>query len=109
VKIRVRDRAAFQPDRMARIGLSTTERTQLDLYCLEPGQAQRPHTHDAQDKIYVVLEGRGRFTLGDADASVEAGEVVVAPAGTPHGVANDSGARLLVLVVVAPPPPHLPR
>lgn len=109
MKIRVRDRAAFQPDRMGRIGLSTTERTQLDLYCLEPGQAQRPHTHDAQDKIYVVLQGRGRFTLGDAETSAEAGEVVVAPAGTPHGVANDSDARLLVLVVVAPPPPHLSR
>lgn len=109
MKIRVREHAAFQADRMARIGLATTERTQLDLYCLEPGQAQKPHAHDAQDKIYFVLEGRGRFTLGDATAPVEAGEAVVAPAGTPHGVANDSNARLLVLVVVAPPPPHLAR
>lgn len=109
MKIRVRERAVFQADRMARIGLAGTERTQLDLYCLEPGQAQRPHTHDAQDKIYLVLEGRGRFTLGDAISSVEAGEAVVAPAGTPHGVANDSDARLLVLVVVSPPPPHATR
>ena len=109
MKIRVRDRAVFQPDRMARIGLSTTERTQLDLYCLEPGQVQKAHTHDAQDKIYVVIEGRGRFTLGDAESPVEAGEAVVAPAGTPHGVANDSGARLLVLVVVSPPPRHVAR
>lgn len=109
MKIRVRDRAAFQPDRMARIGLATTDRAQLDLYCLEPGQAQKPHTHEAQDKIYFVLEGRGRFTLGDAVAPVEAGEAVVAPAGTPHGVANDSDARLLVLVVVSPPPVHLAR
>jgi quercetin dioxygenase-like cupin family protein len=109
VKIRVRDRAAFQPDRMARVGLSTTDRTQLDLYCLEPGQAQKPHTHEGQDKIYLVLEGRGRFTLGAAEEAVQAGEAVVAPAGTPHGVANDSGARLLVLVVVSPPPPHVGR
>ena len=109
MKIRVLDRAAFPPDRMARIGLSTTDRTQLDLYCLEPGQAQKPHTHEGQDKIYLVLEGRGRFTLGAAEAAVEAGEAVVAPAGTPHGVANDSGARLLVLVVVSPPPPHVGR
>ena len=109
MKIRVRDRAAFQPDRMARVGLSTTDRTQLDLYCLEPGQAQKPHTHEGQDKIYLGLEGRGRFTLGAAEEAVEAGEAVVAPAGTSHGVANDSGARLLVLVVVSPPPPHVGR
>ena len=109
MKLRVRDHVAFRPERMARIGLSTTARTQLDLYCLEPGQAQTPHAHDAQDKIYVVVEGRGQVTLGDAVAPVATGEVVVAPAGTPHGIANDSDARLVVLVVVAPPPPHVAR
>lgn len=109
MRIRVRERAEFQADRMARIGLATTARTQLDLYCLEPGQVQKPHTHDAQDKIYFVLEGRGRFTLGTVDSPVEAGDAMVAPAGTPHGVANDSDARLLVLVVVSPPPPHAAR
>jgi len=30
----------------------------------------------------------------------------VAAAGAPHGVTNDSGARLLLLVFVSPPPPH---
>jgi quercetin dioxygenase-like cupin family protein len=109
MKIRVRERAVFQADRMARVGLATTERTQLDLYCLEPGQAQKPHSHDAQDKIYFVLEGHGRFTLGDVHTQMETGEAAVAPAGTPHGIANDSSARLLVLVVVSPPPPHVSR
>jgi quercetin dioxygenase-like cupin family protein len=31
--------------------------------------------------------------------------MLVAPAGAPHGVVNDSGARLLVLVAIAPAPP----
>ena len=64
------------------------------------------HTHDDQDKVYVVLDGRGRFSVGSADEMLEAGEAIVAPAGTPHGVVNDSGARLLLLVLVSPPPPH---
>ena len=106
MKIRLRDHARFTPDRMAKITLGATARVHLDLYALEPGQAQKVHTHDDQDKVYVVLEGRGRFTVGGAEETLEAGEAVVAAAGAPHGVLNDSGARLLRLVLVAPPPPH---
>ncbi|HEX6212157.1 MAG TPA: cupin domain-containing protein [Methylomirabilota bacterium] len=106
MKIRLRDHARFSADKMARITLGATPRVHLDLYALEPGQAQRVHTHDDQDKVYVVLEGRGRFTIGTTEETLEPGEAVVAAAGAPHGVANDSGARLLLLVLVAPPPPH---
>jgi quercetin dioxygenase-like cupin family protein len=106
MKIRLADRAKFQPDRMAKVALASTPRAQVDLYCLEPGQKQNVHAHDGQDKVYVVLDGRGRFTLDGTEHALEAGEALVAAAGTQHGVANDSGARLLLLVFVAPPPPH---
>ncbi len=106
MKIRVREHAKFRPDKMAKIALATTPRAQLDLYCLEPGQDQKPHAHDDQDKIYLVLEGRGRVVVGADTETLEAGEAIVAPAGTSHGIANDGTARLTVLVVVTPPPPH---
>lgn len=106
MKIRLKDRAEFRPDKMAKITLAQTERTLLDLYCLGPGQEQKPHAHADQDKIYVVLEGRARVLLDGREESLEAGEAVVAPAGTPHGIANAGAAPLLALVVVTPPPPH---
>ena len=106
MKIRLADRAKYQPDKMAKIALASTPRAQVDLYCLEPGQSQKVHAHDGQDKVYVVLEGRGRFTLDGADHPLDAGEALVAAAGSQHGVVNDSGKRLLLLVFVAPPPPH---
>jgi quercetin dioxygenase-like cupin family protein len=106
MKIRPGEVAWFQADKMVKVGLATTPRAQVDLYCLEPGQSQRPHTHADQDKIYVVLEGRGRFVLGAAEHVLGPGEALVAAAGAPHGVANDSDARLTLLVVVTPPPPH---
>ena len=106
MKIRVRDHVKVAADKMAKIGLSTTGRTQLDLYCVAPGQAQKPHVHGDQDKIYYVLEGAGRFTLGAGSERLEAGEALVAPAGVEHGLVNDGEEPLLVLVVVTPPPPH---
>lgn len=109
MKIRVKDHVKFSLERMARIALATTERAQLDLYCVAPGQAQRPHTHEGQDKIYYVLEGAGRFAVGGAEERLTAGEAVVAAAGAEHGLVNDGNEPLLVLVVVTPPPPHAAR
>jgi mannose-6-phosphate isomerase-like protein (cupin superfamily) len=106
MKIRPREHAKFSPDKMVKVALATAGRAQVDLYCLEPGQAQAPHAHSDQDKVYVVLEGRGRFLVGGREEILEAGEAALAPAGTPHGVSNPGPARLLTLVVVSPPPPH---
>jgi quercetin dioxygenase-like cupin family protein len=106
MKIRLRDHAKFSPEKMAKITLGATARVHLDLYALEPGQAQKVHTHDDQDKVYVVVEGRGRVTVGAAEETLEAGEAIIAGAGLPHGVVNDSASRLLLLVLVSPPPLH---
>ena len=54
-----------------------------------PGQSQKPHTHDDQDKIYYVLEGSGRFSLGGKEERLPPGEALVAPAGVEHGLVND--------------------
>ena len=67
------------------------------------GRRRRDHH---QDKIYYVLEGAGRFTLGAESERLESGDALVAAAGVEHGLVNDGGVLLLVLVVVTPPPPH---
>src|SRR2546426_3522008 len=73
MRIRVKDHAKLQPDKMAKIALAATPRALLDLYCVAPGQDQKPHTHGDQDKFYVVLEGRGRFRLGAPQHAPPAG------------------------------------
>jgi len=106
MKIRIEDHVKLDAGKMAKIALATTSRAQLDLYCVAPGQSQKLHTHGDQDKIYYVLEGYGRFSLGGKEERVAAGEALVAAAGVEHGLVNDSTSLLLVLVVVTPLPPH---
>ena len=76
----------------------------VGLNAFEPGQEHRLHAHQGMDKVYHVLEGRGVFLLEDREVEMEAGMMLVAPDGVPHGIRNTSGDRLLVLAVLAPAP-----
>ena len=91
-------------DRHYKATLFQGQRLMVGLNCLEPGQSQPIHAHDAADKVYVVMEGEGRFMVGEEVRAASAGDVIFAPAGVPHGVINDGAARLTVLVCIAPPP-----
>lgn len=78
------------------------EHVMVGLNCLEPGQVQPVHAHAGADKFYLVLAGRGSFTVGQEQQTAETGTVVVAPAGVSHGVTNDGRERLSLLVAIAP-------
>lgn len=96
--------SSFAQDKLKKHNLFTTERFFLDVYCLLPGQAQKPHAHPGCDKVYVVLEGTCRFTVGGEEAVHGEGAAVLCPAGVAHGVVNDSGAPARLLVMMTPPP-----
>ena len=57
----------FATDKMKKNMLFGTDRFVCDVYCFEPGQTQAPHTHDGQDKVYYVVEGRGLFQVGNEE------------------------------------------
>lgn len=96
----------FSQEKMKKNGVFETDRFFCDLYCFEPGQEQAAHTHGGQDKVYYVLEGRGVFKVGEEERDLGAGEIVLAPAGMNHGVANRGAQRLITLVFVTPKPAH---
>jgi len=96
------ERVGSLPDKQFKATLFQTERLMLGLNCLEPGQAQRTHVHDGQDKFYFVVEGTGNFVVGDETRSADEGMVVWAPSGVKHGVINTGDRRLVLLVGIAP-------
>src|SRR4051812_18169890 len=94
----------FDPAKLQKLNLFQTERFFLDVYCLEPGQAQKAHAHAGSDKVYAVLEGSVHARVGDEEQELRAGEAVLAPAGSEHGIENRSRVRAAVLVLMAPTP-----
>jgi quercetin dioxygenase-like cupin family protein len=98
------DHTGARADKFFKATLFRADALMLGVNCLEPGQVQAPHDHADQDKFYYVVEGDGRFWLGEERVTAGPGAVVWAPAGLVHGVANEGDTRLTLLVGIAPAP-----
>ena len=102
--IRPADHAVFRPDKMGKATLFESPRILVGLNCFEPGQEHALHAHAGLDKVYQVIAGRGEFLLEERSLPMEAGGMLVAPEGVPHGIRNTGGDRLIVLAILAPGP-----
>lgn len=102
--IRPTAHAAYSPQKMGKSTIFESPRMLVGLNAFEPGQEHALHAHAGQDKVYHVLEGRGLFLLADRELEMQAGDLLVAPEGMPHGVRNTGSSRLLVLAILAPAP-----
>jgi quercetin dioxygenase-like cupin family protein len=96
--------AEWRSDKMGKATIYESPRLLVGLNGFEPGQSHALHAHTGMDKMYYVLEGEGVFLLEDRELPMQAGDLLVAPDGVPHGVRNSGQRRLLVLAVLAPPP-----
>ena len=102
--VRPADHAEWRPDKMGKSTLFESARLLVGLNAFEPGQAHALHAHEGMDKVYQVVDGRGEFLLEGRTLPMEAGDLLVAPAGVLHGVRNTGAGRLLVLAILAPAP-----
>jgi len=102
--IRPEDVAVWSPDKMGKSTIFRSARILVGLNAFEPGQEHALHAHAGMDKVYHVLQGRGRFLLEASDVAMNPGVMLVAPEGVPHGIRNDGDERLLVLAILAPSP-----
>jgi quercetin dioxygenase-like cupin family protein len=94
----------FAEDKMQKVSLFDTPNCFCDLYCLQPGQSQKPHSHAGADKIYYVLEGEATIQVGDEEQVLSSGRIVLASSEVVHGVRNTSSQPLSLLVFMAPNP-----
>jgi mannose-6-phosphate isomerase-like protein (cupin superfamily) len=58
-----------------------------------PGGGPALHRHD-YDEVFIVQEGRATMTAGDRQIEAGPGDIVVVPAGTPHGFVNSGEGQL---------------
>ncbi len=60
-----RDHTGSHPEKFFKATLFQGNHQMIGLNCLEPGQVQAVHDHTDADKVYVIMEGIGHFTVGN--------------------------------------------
>jgi len=96
-------RVVFRADKVAKVDCFRSERLLVGLNCFEPGQSQAVHAHAGADKFYVVVSGKANFVVGERTVTAGPGDLILAPAGVPHGVVR-AETRTVVLVAISPAP-----
>lgn len=82
--------------------LFTTERTQLVLMSVNPGDDIGLEVHHL-DQVLVFVSGTGYSLLDGKRGPIGPGTVVVVPAGTEHNFVNTGDEPLKLFTVYAPP------
>lgn len=72
----------------------------IGLYVLAPGGIDHQSPHH-EDEAYFVISGHARFTAGDEERAVSAGDTLFVPALLPHRF-HDVEQELVLLVCFGP-------
>ena len=99
------DKDTVENDNFRKV-IHTTERTQLVLMSLKPGENIGKEIHDDGDQFTRVEEGEGKIILNGKEQSFGKDDAVVIAAGTEHDIINTSDEKPLKLYVVYSPPRH---
>ena len=88
---------------VSRRNLAVGEKMMVCEIRLKKGAEVPWHSHP-HEQVGHVASGRLQFWIGDEERTLGHGQIVLAPAGQPHGVFNDGPGRLVLLVYMAPNP-----
>lgn len=97
----VQDLAALvnvQPGQIISRTLAQNPAVSLTLFAFDEGEEISTHSSEG-DAMVQVLEGEGEFTVDGVDYLLEAGQVLVMPAGKPHAVYAPRPFKMLLTVV----------
>jgi mannose-6-phosphate isomerase-like protein (cupin superfamily) len=89
--------------------LNTTDRSQLVVMSLGPGEEIGMEVHNDLDQFLRIEAGEGKAVLNGEEHSLGDGSAVVVPAGVSHNIINASGEKELKLYTIYTPPEHPDR
>ena len=84
-----------------RRGVFSGDGATLAFTTLDPGHTARPHSHIFEQIVYV-LEGELLFVVGDEEAVLHAGDMLVVPPGVEHWAQTLGDTPALDLSVFTP-------
>ena len=94
----LKDEISVQPGQIVSKTLAQNDAVGVTLFAFSQGEEISAHDSTG-DAMVHVLEGTGRFTVGDTEHICKAGEVLIMPAKIPHAVYAVEDFKWILTVV----------
>ncbi len=96
-KLELKDQIDYQPGQVASKTLVQNDKVSMTIFSFDQGEEISTHTSHG-DAMVTVLEGIGRFTVGDEIFLVKEGETLVMPKEIPHAVYGEEPFKMLLTI-----------
>ena len=93
----LKEQVAYQPGQVVSKTLAQNDALSVTLFAFDKGEEISTHAAGG-DAMVTVLEGKGRFTVGDEVFYVEEGETLIMPKDIPHAVYGEERFKMQLTV-----------
>ncbi len=96
-KLQLKEQIAYQSGQVVSKTLVQNEKVSVTLFSFDKGEEISTHAAGGDDMV-TVLEGTGRFTVGDQTFSLQEGETLIMPKDIPHAVYGEEKFKMQLIV-----------
>ncbi len=96
-KIQLKEQIEYQTNQIVSKTLVQNEHVGITLFSFDKGEEISTHASGG-DAMVTVLEGVGRFTVGEEVFVLNEGETLVMPKGIPHSVYGEEKFKMQLIV-----------
>jgi quercetin dioxygenase-like cupin family protein len=96
--LKLEDEINYQKGQVVSKTLVQNKNVSITLFSFDKGEEISSHSSDG-DAMVTVLDGTGRFTVGEQEFVLGKGETLVMPNHVPHAVYGEEQFKMLLTVV----------
>ena len=93
----LKDQVSYQEGQIVSKTLVQNDKVSMTIFSFDKGEEISSHAAGG-DAMVTVLEGTGRFTVGDDVFLLQAGETLIMPKGIPHAVYGEEAFKMQLIV-----------
>lgn len=96
-KLQLKDQIGYQPGQVVSKTLVQNDKVSMTIFSFDKGEEISTHAAGG-DAMVTILEGTGRFTVGDEVFSMNEGETLIMPKDIPHAVYGEEKFKMQLIV-----------
>lgn len=96
-KLSLKDQIEYQTGQVVSKTLVQNDSVSMTLFSFDKGEEISTHAAGG-DAMVTVLDGTGRFTVGDNVFHLSEGETLIMPKGIPHAVYGEEAFKMQLIV-----------